>query len=390
MRILLSIASWNPVSGGPFFSVGNLARHLQDAGNTVGLLAASYPHCPAHPAPEGVELFLISGYRDPLLRQTYLPGGRKKIRQILDDFKPDILHDNGLWLKLSHFLAIECERRKIARIVSPRGCLDPWALQYRNWKKKIALKLYQQKDLEFATAFHAASAVEAQNIRTFGLTQPIATIPNGVTLPTPNQEQRTTNQEQRTTNNKLKTALFLGRLHPIKNLPNLLRAWAQARPENWRLRIVGSDEVNHRAKLQALSVELGIAETVSLEEPLYGEAKEALFREANLFFLVSKSENFGISAAEAMAAGLPVIASRSTPWNCLEEHKLGWWAEGEPAPLASAITEATNLPLETLQTMGQRARNYAAKEFSWPAIATKMEAHYQWILNEGSQPTFVV
>lgn len=346
-------------------------------------------------------MHLVKGRLIPYIRQTHFPNGKAQIAELFDQLNPEIVHDNGLWLKLGHLIAKECEKRSIPRVVSPRGCLDPWALQYRNWKKRIALRLYQQKDLESVTCFHAASEVEAENIRAFGLKQPIAIIPNGVNLPDDEKWKEESIKEKGDTkpisssqNQPIsafqdfsvsafdkRTALFVGRLHPIKNLPNLLRAWAKVKPADWQLRIVGSDEVNQRAHLLSLASELGIRDSVSIEDPCYGEAKEALFREAELFFLVSKSENFGISAAEGMAAGLPVIASRSTPWSCIEANQLGWWVEGEPDPLAEAIADATAQSPDALHAIGQRGRAYAAKEFAWPAIAEKMKDTYEEIKN---------
>jgi glycosyltransferase involved in cell wall biosynthesis len=50
---------------------------------------------------------------------------------------------------------------------------------------------------------------------------------------------------------------------------------------------------------------------------LTGEAKEAAFRDSDLFILPTHSENFGIALAEAMAHGLPVITTHGAPWKLL-------------------------------------------------------------------------
>lgn len=374
MRILLTIGSWNPAQGGPFFSVGNLARALAKLGQDVHLLAGDYPHMPAQEAPEGVSFHLIKGQLLPLIRQTLLPRAEASIYTIIEEVQPDVIHDNGLWLTLNHKVALAAQRHNIPRILSPRGTLDPWAMQYRNWKKRIALALYQRRDLGSVTCFHAASPLEAKNIKAFGLTQATAVIPNGVNIP---REVASFNTNSSQTP---RIALFIGRMHPVKNLPTLLEAWAQVRPDGWRLQLVGASEVGHRQALESLARDLDIYKEVTFSAPIYGSEKDALLRNAQLGFLVSKSENFGIAAAEALAAGLPVIASRAVPWQCLQDDDLGWWVEGDVSGIAGAIREACNLSPQELQQKGLRARAYAEAEFGWESIAEKFTEQYQQMI----------
>jgi len=374
MKILFTLGSWHPAHGGPFFSVGNLAMALSRSGHEVHLLAGDYPHMPAQAAPEGVRLHLIKGRLLPAIRQTLLPGANKCIDAIIQEVQPDVIHDNGLWLTLNHKVGLAAQRHNIPHILSPRGTLDPWAMQYRNLKKRIALALYQRRDLVSVTRFHAASLLEAKNIKAFGLTQATAVVPNGVDIP--EQPARFNIDGSQTP----RLALFIGRMHPVKNLPTLLEAWAQLRPDGWHLQLVGASEVGHRQVLESLAQKLGISKVVTFSDPVYGEAKNALLRNAQLGFLVSKSENFGIAAAEAMAAGVPVIASRTVPWKCLQDDDLGWWVEGDVSGISAAIREACNLSPQELQQKGLRARAYAQAEFGWQSIAEKFTEQYQQMI----------
>lgn len=172
-------------------------------------------------------------------------------------------------------------------------------------------------------------------------------------------------------------ALFIGRLHPIKNIPTLLRAWAEVKPEGWILRIVGSDEVGHRADLEKLARELGISEQIKFMGPIYGNIKEEIFRSSELAFLVSKSENFGIAAAEALAAGIPVIASKTTPWACLEEENMGWWVDGSVSGVSEALRKFFTLPEMEYHIMSERSQVYAERSFSWKVIAERFKELYE-------------
>ena len=79
----------------------------------------------------------------------------------LDSFgKPDILHDNGIWLSHNHRLAKLSRRRCIPRIVSTRGMLEPWAMRHKYWKKRVAWWLYQRRDLMPAACVHTTAERE--------------------------------------------------------------------------------------------------------------------------------------------------------------------------------------------------------------------------------------
>src|SRR5690606_3015106 len=97
----------------------------------------------------------------------------------------------------------------------------------------------QHRDLRAAAGFHATSEAEVADIRRAGLRQPVALLPNGVTMPDAPQPGGPSGRVRR--------ALFLSRLHPVKGLLNLVQAWAQVRPAGWELVLAGPDADGHRA-----------------------------------------------------------------------------------------------------------------------------------------------
>src|SRR5437868_1254923 len=104
-------------------------------------------------------------------------------------------------------------------VVHSHGMLEPWALRNAMWKKRVAALLYENQHLRGAACLRALSEAEAQSIRSYGLRNPICVIPNGVDLPDLNESN------PRTQSANQKTLLYLGRLHPKKNISNLIRAW---------------------------------------------------------------------------------------------------------------------------------------------------------------------
>ena len=296
----------------------------------------------------------------------------------------DLLHDHGLWLPCNHRIANAARALELPRIVSPRGMLEPWALNHKKWKKKIAWQLYQKKDLETAACLHATAESEAEQLRELGLRAPIAVIPNGV------DEMDHDAQFKIQSNNGPYTALFLSRIHPKKGLPLLIEAWAKVKPTGWRMRVVGPEEAGHLSELKELVVKAGLEESWQFEGPLDGESKWQAYSEADLFILPTYSENFGIVVAEALAAGVPVITTQGTPWIQLQTKGCGWWVSADSSSIANALGEAVTLPRKELREMGARGRSLVKRDYSWDRIGEQMRDCYLWLLGRGSKPSFVI
>jgi glycosyltransferase involved in cell wall biosynthesis len=120
--------------------------------------------------------------------------------------------------------------------------------------------------------------------------------------------------------------------------------------------------------------------------PVGDERKWEVFGQADLFVLPTKSENFGIAIAEALAAGVPVITTKAAPWQELESHRCGWWVDVGVEPLAAALREATAASPDVLREMGLRGRELVRERYSWPKIAEDMKAVYEWVLGRGPRP----
>lgn len=294
------------------------------------------------------------------------------LREALDAFgASDVAHDNGLWLSHHHRLAVLTRERGIPRVVSTRGMLEPWALAHKRMKKRMAWELYQRRDLKRARCVHATAAVEAESLRRLGLGVPIRMIPNGVDVPA------ATGISRAPPGKSGRTALFLGRLYPIKGLPVLIEAWRRVGPVGWSLKIAGPDEAGHRRALERQVREGGLGDAVSFTGPLEGAVKEAAFLGADLFVLATHSESFGMAIAEAMAYGLPVLTTTAAPWPDLHRRGCGWWVPDAVDAFAAALRQATALDSATLRAMGSRGRQWMEAEFGWPGIARQFVALYR-------------
>jgi glycosyltransferase involved in cell wall biosynthesis len=254
--------------------------------------------------------------------------------------------------------------------------LEPWSWQHKRLKKVIAWYAYQRRDLKACASIHATSEMEAKTISKLGLKCPTWTIPNGIVWPEQVPSLRKTkilqNGDEHT-----RTAVFLGRLYPVKGLPLLLDAWAKVRPSGWQLKLVGPDEANHADLLKQLIKKLNLSGVVFLVGPLEGHDKWRTLYSSDLFVCPSYTENFGMAIAEAMACGLPVITTTGTPWKSIADQGLGWWVPPEPDSLSQALAESTRCTTSELSEMGERARAFVSKNFAWKEIGNTMLTKYQ-------------
>jgi glycosyltransferase involved in cell wall biosynthesis len=164
--------------------------------------------------------------------------------------------------------------------------------------------------------------------------------------------------------------LFIGRLDPKKGIESLLAACRLVDSEPpWRLAIAGWGSPEYVSQLKERIHALGLENRVELVGEVLSEAKKRLFENSDVAVVPSHTENFAIVVAEALAHGVPVIASKGTPWNRLEEMKCGLWVDNDPVILADAIRNISTMPL---QRMGMVGREWMQNEFSWRTVSEKM------------------
>ena len=310
---------------------------------------------------------------------------RVAINRVIRAERVSLIHNHGLWMPVNYWAASAARLYRIPLIIQPHGMLEPWALNHKALKKKIAMVLFQRPDLEAAKLLVVTSNVEYENLRKLGLRQPIAVIPHGVVMAQPN----ILDVAARLTSGRERIALFLSRVHPVKGLLNLVNAWANLAPQGWKLRIVGPDEGGHLREVMGAVGKYGVSESVEYLGEVDGKQKSVVYQSADLFVLPSFSENFGVVVAEALAHGLPVITTRAAPWEGLVEHGCGWWIEPTVDALSETLREAMNMDPASRMAMGEKGREYA-REFDWPHIAQQTINTYQWVLGQGSKPDCVI
>ena len=389
MTVLHVLLSLDPRGGGPIRSVAGVCRGLaKDGVNTV-----LFVHSPEHPLsdPSGVR-FLVG-------RGTYFRTIVQDAIRVINEIKPDIIHLHGVWAFSNHVWAHLARKKRIPYVIAPRGMLEPWSLNTKKWKKRLAMWLYQRRDIKMAVALHATAKSEADQLRRLGFRQAIIVLPNGVDFPA-NMPMRLSRTDCK------RTALFLSRIHPKKGVMELVEAWAKIKEMgqeretgdgvspnkwvNWHFEYAGPDYGGHLAKVQKRILELGLEEDFTYLGELNDTQKWEVYGRADLFVLPTYSENFGIVIAEALVACLPVVTTRGAPWEELESEHCGWWIETGIEPLAKALRDAMSLTDEKRLAMGENGRRLVDAKYAWSAIAEQMKGAYDWVLNRGRRtPSYI-
>jgi glycosyltransferase involved in cell wall biosynthesis len=162
--------------------------------------------------------------------------------------------------------------------------------------------------------------------------------------------------------------LSVGRFHRVKRLDVAVAALA-AIPQA-HLMLAGPDEENLAPSLRAQAASLGCGARLHIL-PLQSPAElRRIHAAADLFLMPSASESFGMAAAEAMAAKLPVLVSDHVPvgrWAFAAQ--AGRIASNDPRVFAEAAKALLTLPLQNLRAMGARARICAENQFDRTAVA---------------------
>ncbi|MFM7012901.1 MAG: glycosyltransferase [Betaproteobacteria bacterium] len=367
-RIVHVVGNLSRSSGGPSHTVTGIAHLLADNDQfDVHIVTQESPDGDAVDVPSSVSLVTIPEFSLPhsLIKRPLLGA----LRRLNRDVHIDVVINHGLWTPMNLQAARFASQAGSKLVIQPHGMLSPWALNHHRYRKVIAGAAFQWKDLKRADALLATSEAEYRIFRCLGLRQPIMISPNGIKLPKRVAPLKKPGTQM--------TALFLGRLHPVKGLDNLLRSWKRINPCNWELLIAGPSHGSYQAHLEGIVRKESIP-NVEFLGPVFGSEKESLFRRANLFILPSHTENFGVVIAEALSHGIPVITTTGTPWEDLIHRGCGWWVEPNVTGLTEALQEAVALPHSIRMAMGTRAA-LLAEEFDWKRVSEGLIDFIEWL-----------
>lgn len=308
------------------------------------------------------------------------------LNNILAIHKPTIIHSQGIWLYHSYATNSYKKKYGAKTIVTPRGMLDPWAVKNSRWKKMLAGWLFENENLRNADCIHALNWSEYESIRKYGLKNPVAIIPNGISL---NKVEAYDRGKEK------KVLLFVGRIHPKKGIAELLDALdivKREKPhllEQWTVRIAGWDQQGHTEQLKNKSMALGLDNCVSFIGPVLGEEKKNEHVKADAFVLPSFSEGLPMSVLEAWSYELPIVMTDECNLPDGFENKAAVRVTTSPASIAEGLVTLFGMSDEERIAMGKNGLELVKNNYTWDCIAEKTIMLYKWLLEGGEKPKFV-
>ena len=392
MRILNVTETYAPFLefGGPPVKVRALSEGLARRGHAVTVLTADWGLEKRLQTPEqkaaadrspfgwrrtenGVQaIYLPTWMRYRTL--SWNPAVKRYCRARLQNF--DVVHIFGLYDFLGPAVAAACRKRGVPYVIEPIGMFVPIV---RNlWLKRMYHAIWGSRLLAGASAVIATAEQEVEELVSGGVSSAkILMRRNGVEAPA-SWPQRGSFRTAHGISNDEKMVLFLGRLSSKKSPDLLLRAFAKvsARSTGMRMKLVfaGPDESGKKAELEQLASQLGARPKIHFAGPVFGEAKWAAYRDADVFVLPSQNENFGNTAAEAVAAGTPVIVTENCGVATLLADEAGLVVPHESNALADALTRVLSEP-ELRERLAAGCPRVTAR-LGWEEPVVEMERLY--------------
>lgn len=395
MRVLHVIPSLSTRRGGPSAAARAIAAGLAAAGAEVHIAATDDDGDGRAAVPLGAPLREggATCWYFPRQSRRYtasLPLAAWLARRVAGF---DVVHAHALFSFAPLAAAAAARARGVPYIVRPLGTLSPYGLGRRRLAKAAALRLLDGPALRGAAAVHFTSEQERREADALGLAGRAAVLPLPVEPPAGDAALlAATFRARHARLDGRAVALFLGRLDPKKGLGLLLPALAAARAGGASLSLVvaGAGEPAYEAGLRALAGGLGLDEAaVAWPGFLAGAEKAAALAGADLFALPSRAENFALAAAEAMAAGLPLLLSDQVGIH--DEAAAAGAALVAPRavePLAAALALLASDPARRA-AMGAAGRRLAAERYAPAAVAASLLALYRRVARPAAADVFV-
>ncbi|MBL7124601.1 MAG: glycosyltransferase family 4 protein [Dehalococcoidales bacterium] len=383
MNICLTVnySPWSRYYGGGQIVVHNLARHLSETGHKIFVVYAAYPVI----KPGDDVNYQILWARN---FGRYIPEGRvlnifsvfRRVQKLLSQTHIDIVHGNGDEAALLHLAAKKhgCRFVMTAHRLYPRLSLTGSLKRtrgrlYREIPMFLQRHAYEKAEKVFTVSHYARENLSAN----LGISaQKIEVIYNAVndyffTIARHGEQDKI-------------NLTFWGRLAPGKGIDTLLRALAIAGKKSQKemcLSIIGEGLNKHKVEFWRLTKILGLSDRVSFIPRLSHNEMSKILAKTHLCLFPTQSESFGLTVAEALAAGIPTISTTATSIPEIITHgETGILVTpNDPEVLAEQILYALdNYP--EMERIAQAGKHRVASEFTWDKVAAKYSLAYERLL----------
>jgi glycosyltransferase involved in cell wall biosynthesis len=364
MNILVITGSLYNNQGGPFLSVRSLVVAFLMRGHSVMVIGSKDINNQPEVPPSYKLLLERFKTLNVLALNKYGPYHfhftPSLISAVEKNKKFDIILIQAVWQWNAWRAFWYGKRQNTKMIVSVRGEFND-SSSLKSLKKRIFIHLIKYI-FKNVNGIHVLNENEGDVIKFLGITTPVFVIPNGIFIPESIKSSFPLP--------KKKEFLFLGRLHPMKNLINLVKGWKKCRPEGWTLKIVGGGAKEFEDQIR---FEIGQDKSVMLFGPVNEIEKVEVFNSASWFILPSLTEGMPMAALEAMSHNIPCILSEECNLNDFLDQGGALRVGIEADDIAIAFQKAASMSINDKAKLTNIASGLLANKYTWTNISQVFE-----------------
>jgi glycosyltransferase involved in cell wall biosynthesis len=378
MKILQVLPFFTPARGGSATAPYNISKHLAKRGHEVTVFTTDFEfdeeyaksldsvrvvpfHCITN-----VGLMLIS------------PTMKRQLKKEIKDF--DVIHMHNFRSYQNIIVHRYARKCGVPYVLQAHGSVLPFFQKQR--LKKIFDLFFGYKILRGASKVIALTKTEVEQYKKMGVDEDkIEIVPNGIDLSEyENLPERGGFRKKYSISDDEKIILYLGRLHKIKGVDLLVKAFADLIKEldDVRLVIAGPDD-GFLSTLKGQIDDLKIGDRILFTGPLYERDELEAYVDADVYVLPSVYEIFGITVIEACTCGTPVIVTDRCGIADVVGGRVGCVVGCDKNQLRDAIFKV--LSDERLRgRFGEEGKEMVREEFGWDMIVRKIEGIYETTL----------
>ena len=290
----------------------------------------------------------------------------------------DHVHIHGLWAPIQFISLLACNEEKIKCVVHPHGMLLDEAVKSAGWIKYIFKQIglvFLKNILGNNVRFVSITGQETTAIKKYFPNSKITEISNPIPFSFKDIKQTI----------KKKKIVYFGRIHPHKNLHLVIESFIKANLTNdWSLELYGiRDDENYFKELNKLIKNYS---QIKIMEPIFGEEKQKIMKEAWLNILISKSEVLSLSILESCLYGLPSLVNKDIEINDFGDSII--FTNLTTSQIAEKIIEVSSWSLEQREAKEKLVISSVIDKTSIKTISLKYEDMYQDIATEIDNPSF--
>lgn len=300
------------------------------------------------------------------------------LKRHINDF--DIIHIH----EHRHSLAIATHRyakkNNIPYVLQAHGSVLPFF--QKEGLKEIFDKIWGFDILYDANCLFALTQTEKEQYLKMGVdSSKIEIVPLGINLEEYNSlPPKGRFKSKHNIKDDEKLIVFLGRIHEIKGLDLLIKAFNKIQNDNTKLAIIGGD-YGYLDEIKSLVDEFNLKDKVIFPGVLIGENKKEALVDCDIFVMPSRYESFTTSGLEAMACSKPLILTKNNHIHDWVKDNVGLVCEFDDEDLSDCITRLLN-DEKLRKEFGKRGRELIETKYDWIKVEKQIEEIYTTCINQ--------